>query len=251
MSLSRSLCTGDIDSLARFLSGNRLPRETLCRELDQEDIYVWMGLFDRIDGELIAVHRGMDFGGVLLLKGVTVASNRKGSTAALQVALAITENARKSGRKGVAVWVEPSKPERHLAARLRIPATGPLVHRYQLPIGGIGAESNRPTDLRSSGMFSLRLGEDPLVPNLLPSEAFDRINWVLDNQRLLLSTNPCNHASQLPELLRTLAPLAQSVGARALEIHFPASDLISAVAVLSNGAKRLSRTPVRLGVRYF
>jgi hypothetical protein len=245
----RPLHGGDLDALVNFFGANALPRETLALELDCAEAYLWMGLFDDEDGRLAAVHRGLNLGGYLLLKGVTVAPRLQGSTAVLHLALAITEQAKATGWRGVAVWIEPNKPERHIAARLRIAAQGPLVHRYLIPVGTPGDGTPLAPSARC-GTLSIDLGGAPLVPNLLTPQArgFD---WVLDQQRLMLSGNPCPGAAAMPDLLRELGPLAQAIGASGVEIHLPAADLLAAISILSPGVKRLSRTPVRLGVRRF
>lgn len=251
MELIRRLQVKDLDALSRFLSGEDGAPAYLALELQRPETYLWLALFDAGSGDIIGVHRGMRLGSHLLLKGVVVDQRHKGSTSSLQLGRAMVEAATALGLQGVAAWIEPSKPERHLAERLRLVAQGPLVHRYLVPLQpSLAREGPIHGDLFGTVDLTGDQTDVPLVPSLLPSRP-SHYAWVLDGKRIFLGGNPCPRVSALPLALRGIEPLARRVGATSLELALPASDLVSALETLALGARRLSRTPVRLGIRSF
>ncbi|MFJ3878469.1 GNAT family N-acetyltransferase [Streptomyces sp. NPDC090077] len=231
--------------------------DVIRRELAAEGDYCWMGLFTP-DGELAAVHRAMRWHRHLLLKGVFVDDGFRGTGAALGAAFAIRDWAREAGYDGVVAWVEPNKPEARLAARLRLRPVGPLLHRYlvRLPYG-TGAERPAGTPPRASGTLVVPGGDEaaPMVRELLgvprgPS-AGTRLAWVLDRSRLVLSGTPCRSTGDLDGFLSALRDTAGPVGATAAEVLVEAADIPAALAMAGLGARRLSRSPVRLGMASF
>lgn len=249
MGTIRSLAAADLGELQRFFGANSRPEAVLARELVRRDVYLWMGLFGG-DGHLVATHRAMTLGGVLLLKGLSVARAHRGTTAALRLALSMVEAARSMGCSGLAVWIEPSKPERYLASRLGIEGSGPLVHRYLLPLPN--KQSDDAEDSATELAGSLQTGSDvhAFVPDLLGGPS-GNVSWVIDGRRMVLSGNPCRSTAELPRLLEHVRPMADRAGAEGVEIHLPAAELTAAFSLLASGLTRLSRTPVLMGIRSF
>lgn len=249
MGTIRPLITADLWGLQLLFGVNCPAPQVLARELERRDVYLWLGLFGD-DGHLVATHRAMTLGGVLLLKGVSVASAHRGTTAALRLALALKEAAGRLGCTGLAAWIEPQKPERYLAARLGIKGSGQLVHRYLLPL--LGARSDAAADPAAElvGALQTASGDEVLVPDLLGGPA-GRVSWVIDGRRLVLSGNPCRSTPELSHLLEQLRPMAQRAGAEGVEVYLPAADLTAAFSILAPGVNRLSRTPVLMGTRAF
>ncbi|HET6353208.1 GNAT family N-acetyltransferase [Streptomyces sp.] len=254
---ARRLHDGEVDAALRLCPFEGVDADVIRRELAAEADYCWMGLFTP-DGTPAAVHRAMRWHRHLLLKGVFVDDEFRGSGAALGVAFAIRDWAREVGYEGVVAWVEPNKPEARLATRLRLRPVGPLLHRYlvQLPYG---SDAERPTGAppRTSGTLVVP-GRDeaaPMVRELLgvprsPS-AGTRLAWVLDRSRLVLSGNPCRSMGDLDGFLAAVKDTAVSAGATAAEMVVEAADIPAALAMVGLGARRLSRSPVALGMVSF
>lgn len=245
MATIRSLSIADLVALQSLFGANSPDPQQLGRELQRNDVYLWMGLFG--GGQLVAAHRAMVLGGRLLLKGVSVATTNRGSTAAWRLALAMKAAAAARGCSGVAAWIEPHRPERFIAARLGVKAAGPLVHRFLIPLPGADEDAAVDTLAPLTGTLEMRPCDAALVPDLLDGVA-GQVNWVIDGSRIVLSGNPCRNTEGLPSLLSMLRPLASRAGARAAEIHLPASDLAAAFSIVAPGVARLSRTPVRMGL---
>lgn len=247
MGTIRRLVSDDLDDLLCLFGPNSPPAQTLLRELSRHDVYFWLGLFAQ-DGKLVATHRAMTLGGVLLLKGVSVSSPHRGSTAAVRLSMAMLESAEKAGCDGVAAWIEPTQPERFLAARLAIRGAGPLIHRFLLPL----VDSDQDGDARSganlNGALQVDLQGAAMVPDLLGGLP-GTVNWVIDGRRLVLSGNPCCTTAELPQLLERARPLALAAGANGVEVPVPAADLAAAFSIVRPGVTRLSRTPVLMGMR--
>ncbi|SED16965.1 GNAT family N-acetyltransferase [Streptomyces sp. TLI_105] len=254
---ARRLHDGEVDAALRLCPFEDVDADVIRRELAAEADYCWMGLFTP-DGQLAAVHRAMRWHRHLLLKGVFVDERFRGSGAALGVAFAIRDWAREAGYEGVAAWVEPSKPEVRLATRLRLRRVGPLLHRYLVRMP-YGSDAERPTGTppRTSGTLVVP-GEGeaaPMVQELLgvprsPS-AGTRLAWVLDRSRLVLSGNPCRSMGDLDGFLAAVEDTAVSAGATAVEVVVEAADVPAALAMVGRGARRLSRSPVALGMVSF
>jgi hypothetical protein len=249
MGAIRPLDIADASELHRLFGVNCPATQQLARELERRDVYLWLGLFAD-DGQLVATHRAMTLGEMLLLKGVSVASVHRGTTAALRLALAMKEAASGLACKGLAAWIEPQKPERYLAARLGIGGTGLLVHRYLLPLPGARSDSAMDPSGDLVGALQTSSDDEVLVPDLLGGPA-GCVNWVIDGRRMVLSGNPCQDSAELPTLLEQLRPLAQKAGADGVEVCLPAADLAAAFSILAPGVTRLSRTPVRMGTSSF
>lgn len=232
-----------------------------------------MGL-DSPSGHLCAVHRSMRWGRHLLLKGVFVDQSSRGSGAALELGFALRDSACRAGYLGIAAWVEPHKPEAGLARLLRLRQAGPLLHRYEVLVSEDDAEEQTIADAAGSqghnGTITLDLpgpgGGRPMVDDLLgeigapqphpdvvcagtPPRVHRRtaIHWVLDRRRLVLSSFPCRSIDELPALISAMTTLIGAQSASALEIPVPAADLPATLFLASIKARRLSRTPVRLG----
>jgi Acetyltransferase (GNAT) family len=247
----RVLTPADLPLLTKF-DPSRIDPLAASLELGTPRYYTWMGLFS--DDNLIAVHRSMRWGPYLLLKGLIVAPQHRGSTAGLRLAIALMEYAKSIGYAGIVVWVEPSKPEREIAARLRINLRGPLVHRIEIPLPE-EAGSRRLGSMQPirAGTMSIEPRGIPMVPDLItpPCKRYSDLHWVYDNGRIVLSGNPCGSVADFPDLVFKIMPIAQSVGATALELPIMACDLESMFSIVSTGARRLSRTAVCLGLREF
>lgn len=254
---ARRLHEGDADAALRLCPFEDVDADVVRRELRAGADYCWMGLFTP-DGEPAAVHRAMRWHRHLLLKGVFADDAFRGSGAALGAAFAIRDWAREAGYEGVAAWVEPNKPEARLAARLRLRTAGPLLHRYlvRLPYGSSAGRAPG-TPPRMSGTLVVPGGDGtaPMVRELLgvprsPS-AGTRLAWVLDRSRLVLSGNPCRSTGDLAGFLAAVEDAARPAGATAAEVLVEAADIPAALAMAGLGARRLSRTPVRLGMVSF
>ncbi|MFF4832686.1 hypothetical protein [Streptomyces sp. NPDC001315] len=244
----RRLTPEDVDGVLRFVELEELDEPTLTRELAGGGDYLWMGL-DLPNGGLGAVHRSMKWGNYLLLKGVFVNEPLRGSGAALELAFALRDAARHGGYAGLAAWVEPHKPEAALARMLRLRSTGPLVHRFEVRVPDDAP--NAAASAHSCGPITVDLPESaastPLVADLLTDDSPTTVHWVHDRHRLVLSGFPPRSISDLGLVLSAVAPVARSKGARYLEFPVPAADLSAAFFLASVKARRLSRTPVRLG----
>lgn len=228
------------------LFGERCPPvSVLNRELSCPDVYLWLGLHTD-DGELVGTHRAMRFGDSLLLKGVSVAGRYRGSSAAPRLALAIKRFAFDLGYARIAAWIEPSGPERFLAARLGVKASGPFVHRFMLPVPANPVNA-LPQDMSGfCGSLPLSAYREPMVPDLLQGPV-GAVSWVLDGQRIVLSGNPCTSVSELPSLLSALLPIAGRLSANSVEVPVPAADLLAAFSIITAGVVRLSRARIRMG----
>ncbi|MEU2834391.1 GNAT family N-acetyltransferase [Streptomyces lavendulae] len=254
---ARRLHDGEVDAALRLCPFGDVDADVIRRELAAEADYCWMGLFTP-DGTLAAVHRAMRWHRHLLLKGVFVDDRFRGSGAALGVVFAIRDWAREAGYEGVVAWVEPNKPEARLATRLRLRPVGPLLHRYlvQLPYGS-DAELPTGTPPRMSGTLVVpgEYESAPMVRELLgvqrsPS-AGTRLAWVLDRSRLVLSGNPCRSMGDLDGFLAVVKDNAVSASATTAEVVVEAADIPAALAMVGLGARRLSRSPVALGMVSF
>ncbi|MFJ4858678.1 hypothetical protein [Streptomyces sp. NPDC088730] len=242
----RRLTPDDTEGVLRIVALEELDAAALTRELARPDDYLWMGV-DLPDGRLGAVHRSMRWGEHLLLKGVFVDEPLRGSGAALQLAFALRDTARAEGYAGLAAWVEPRKPEAALAHMLRLRATGPLLHRFDLPLPADVPYATEAT-ARSHGRLQVAAATPPpLVADLLTSDEHEGVHWVHDRHRLVLSGFPAASVTDLGQVLAAAAPLAGAAGAHRVELPVPAADLPAAFHLASLKAHRLSRTPVRLG----
>jgi hypothetical protein len=245
---TRRLTPEDVDGILRIVTLEGLDAPTLTRELAGGGDYLWVGV-DSPAGGLGAVHRSMKWGDYLLLKGVFVDTPLRGSGAALELAFALREAARNGGYAGLSAWVEPHKPEAALARMLRLRPTGPLVHRFEVPVPDDAASTLAP--VRDCGLITMDLPEPttlaPLVNDLLTDGSPMTVHWVHDRHRLVLSGFPPRTISDLDLVLSAMGPVARAMGARCLEFPVPAADLSAAFFLASVKARRLSRTPVRLG----
>lgn len=259
----RPLVPADAEDLARLVTFKELTLSVISRELAAPADYRWLGVVTR-SGELCAAHRAMRWGSHLLLKGVFVRDSDRGSSAALDLAFALRDFACDAGYAGIAAWVEPHRPESWLARLLRMHERDPLLHRFEIPVTpGPGAtradglELSFATDTRLISVMSSRPMLDDFFGSGLRSyepqtdPARERrqvsVRWAVDGSRLVLSGCPCSGATDLPQLAVALAPLSAAYGATAIEIPMPAADLAAALFLSSIKARRLSRTPVRVG----
>ncbi|MFB7076431.1 hypothetical protein [Streptomyces sp. NPDC056308] len=244
----RRLTLADADDILRIVKLEGLDSTTLARELVRADDYLWMGL-DSPAGGLGAVHRSMRWGEYLLLKGVFVDEPLRGSGAALELAFALRDTARHGQYAGLVAWIEPHKPEAGLAHMLRLRATGPVIHRFDAPVPEDVPAVAVPA--HSTGALTVDLPDSqrptPLVDDLLSADSPKAVRWVLDRHRLVLSGFPPCSVSDLHLVLSTAGPLARAQGAGFVEFPVPASDLSAAFTLVALKARRLSRTPVRLG----
>lgn len=280
----RRLTPADAEEILRIVTLEGLDPAVLERELTDDD-YLWMGLASPTGG-LGAVHRAMRWGSRLLLKGVFVDASARGSGAALELGFAMRDHARDSGYAGVAAWVEPHKPEAGLARMLRLRTSGPLLHRFEIAVpdgdrpshvplsaGRAGAGPGQPggSTVVRNRVLALpgRAPGPPLVADVVaddeehgpahraagaehgPAHRAAGAHWVLDRHRLVLSGFPGHSVADLGELVSAAAPLARAQGARFLEFPMPAADLSAALCLAAAKARRLSRTPVRLGLLRF
>lgn len=256
--VARRLHADEVDAALRLCRIEDISADVIAYELSTESDYCWMGLYSR-DGLLAALHRGMRWDRYLLLKGLFVDHRFQRSGVGLRTALATRDWARREGFAGVLAWVETNRSESQLAFRLRIRPTGPLLHRYLVPVpvtpAGAGLAQRKP--LRSSGFLAVSAAEDglPAVGELLgieqAAEGSVRIGWTLDRSRLVLSGNPCRSVADLASLVDAAEPVVSVTGATALEVPFEAADLHAALRLAGMGARRLSRSPVRLGMACF
>ncbi|MEU1467083.1 hypothetical protein ABZ434_02475 [Streptomyces sp. NPDC005761] len=255
----RRLTPADADEILRIVTLEGLDATVLTRELTVDDDYLWMGLTSPAGG-LSAVHRSMRWGSHLLLKGVFVDESARGSGAALELGFAIRDHARDSGYAGVAAWVEPHKPEAGLARMLRLRTSGPLLHRFEVAVQDGDRPAHVPVPGHPGRVLELpgRATQTPLVADAVadddergPTQGAARVHWVLDRHRLVLSGFPGESVADLGELVSAAAPLARAQGARFLEFPMPAADLSAALRLAAVKARRLSRTPVRLGILRF
>ncbi|MEV6726326.1 hypothetical protein AB0M94_35970 [Streptomyces xanthochromogenes] len=256
--ITRRLRTGDVEVASQLCPFPDVDAAVVERELEAADDYCWMGLF-ATDGTLAAVHRGMRWHRYLLLKGVFVDDGHCGAGTALGAAFAIRDWARQAGYSGILAWVERNRPEAQLAIRLRIRPVGPLLHRFLIPLSSTGDTAGPDSGMRrlTAGTVTVPLPGDgtPAVEELLGIEQDDpvgtRLGWILDRSRLVLSGNPCRSVGDLKVLLSAAEETAAMTGATALEVPFEAADLLAALSLAKLGAKRLSRSPVNLGILHF
>jgi hypothetical protein len=265
----RRLTPADTDEVLQLAAADGVSSSRAASELAAENDYYWMGLVTPT-GRLCAVHRSMRWGRHLLLKGVSVDESARGSEAALQLAFALRDAARNEGYAGVAAWVEPHKPEAGLARMLRLREIGPMVHLFEVPVS---AQTSDETDTEgagslgsaaNTGTITLQVtgpaGSPPMVPNLLgsieapprhedvaPADGEVTVHWVVDGRRLVLSACPCVTITQLPQMVSEIHSMVRASGADVVEVPLPAADLLAALFLTGTKARRLSRTPARLG----
>ncbi|HEY3465623.1 MAG TPA: hypothetical protein VGL47_10860 [Amycolatopsis sp.] len=246
----RRLTPDDTDEIYELITFDGLSAARLAAELAAGDDYHWVGLVDPA-GRLRGVHRSLRWGSHLMLKGVFVEKSVRGSGAVLRLAFALRELARDAGCAGIAAWIEPSKPEAALARVLRLRAEGSLLHRFEVRFaddGGRGAGAGSP---RNSGVLTRQaVGAAPgapLVGDLLRTDGAGGIvaHWVIDGRRAVLSGCPVWTVGLLD---RVVSAVRDQVGdVDAVEFPLPAGDLAAALVLTGTGARRLSRTPIRLG----
>lgn len=241
---------GALEALAPFPADGLRP----CYELTIPRNYVWWGVFSGT--RLIAAHRGLRWGDSLMLKGLYVAKEYLGTSAGLQAAFAVRDFARSEGYCSAVAWVELAKPERHIATRLRLALNGPALHRLAFPVFDHDPEMSPQVPAEQNlicGTLSVGMTESPLVENMLaPSgSGASEFAYVLDQNRIVLSGNPCREASDIPLLLEKVEPVARLLQVGTLEIPVPASDIARLFAFAACGGQRLSRTPVMLGQHVF
>ena len=212
-------------------------RYDLCAELGASHA-IWLGLWDQ--EQLLAVHRAIQFGPYLHLKGLFVAARHRGGPAGLLVARATLAYALGCGSEGVLAWIEPSKPDRALAERLRISPQGPLVHRFGLVVPNV---RDRQIPLQGTGVLSSK--GMSLETNLLGRH---EILWTMDRDRLILSAAPVGDPNHL---LALVGDLAYKMGARQIEFPIVVADLGALITTHAAGARRLSRATVFLGCTFF
>jgi hypothetical protein len=202
-----------------------------------------------------------------------VHTSSRGTGTALELAFALRDLARSAGYAGIVAWVEPHEQEAALARLLRLRQTGPLLHRFEIPLSCGGGQDRSVGDsipcLTNSGTIAFDGAGSQQAPPMLDdllSVTEDRqhlgdagptdrrqphyrrktVHWVLDRHRLVLSGLPCQSVADLPKLIVAMRTVpAQS--ASALEVPVPAADLSAALSLVSIKARRLSRTPVRIG----
>lgn len=259
----RPLVPADAEDLARLVTFKEITLSVISRELAAPADYRWLGVVTR-GGELRAAHRAMRWGSHLLMKGVFVRDSDRGSSAALDLVFALRDFARGAGYAGIVAWVEPRNSESWLARLLRMHERDPLLHRFEIPVtsrpgaaGADGLELSYATDTRAISVMSSRpmledfLGSVPCShqPQADPARERQRVSvrWTVDGSRLVLSGCPCSSPTDLPQLAVALAPLSAAYGASAIEVPMPAADLAAALFLSSMKARRLSRTPVRVG----
>ncbi|MDQ7809140.1 hypothetical protein Q5425_35895 [Amycolatopsis sp. A133] len=244
------MTTDDTEEIHELITFDGLSAARLAVELSAGDDYHWVGLADPA-GRLRGVHRSMRWGSHLLLKGVFVEKSARSSGAVLRLAFALRELARDAGCVGIAAWVEPSKPETALARVLRLRTDGSLLHRFEVRLadgGEAGPGAGRPPN---SGVLTRRaVGAAPgapLVADLLRAdETGEKVaHWVIDGRRAVLSACPVWTVGQLDRVVSAVRDLAADVDA--VEFPLPAGDLAAALVLAGAGARRLSRTPIRLG----
>lgn len=232
----------------------------LTAELGADSPYRWVCLAHP-NGGLNAVHRAFVWGDHLLLKGVFVDEAARGGAAALQMAFRLRELARREGRQGIAAWVAVGASHSSLLAeRLRLRQDGPWIHRYLVPLSaGAMADGRGPAvsvqwDTKFSGSLTFeRVGrsDEPWITAdlLAPAESAGgsrRVQWAADRDRLCLSGLPCTNVDQLPALVAALTPLAGELGLTVLDLPVPVADIPLAFRLPALGARRLSRTCVKL-----
>ncbi|GAA3856428.1 hypothetical protein GCM10022227_12450 [Streptomyces sedi] len=279
----RALRPADMAEIRALTGGFGLTPERLGQELAARDDFRWMGLTDP-DGRLSAVHRAMRWGPLLLLKGVFVREDTRGSGAAIRLALALRAAAEAEGLPGIAVWYEPGMPESAIAELLRVRPRGPLVHRITLPLpteeraagtapvdtAPTASADTAPTGTAPTGTAPAATatasearppafrGEFTLPPEAVEGPAAEgrvdlldglvpdaRPRWVLDGDRLVSSVGL--GPDGVAALVDALGPVARRVGARTLEFPVLAADVLGALRLARTGARRRNRVPVRLG----
>lgn len=271
----RQLTPADAAEIFHLVTFNGLTLPRLVTELAAGDDYRWVGLATSA-GDLCAVHRSMRWGRHLMLKGVFVAESARGSGAALRLAFALRDIARAEGFAGIAAWIERGKPEAGLAHMLRLRETGPALHRFEMPLpwagDGRGAEMVGGASVNAGTVLAMTIGFPPgswLVPdlfgiaqcpgaktagrrgNLAVNRADTLVNWMVDGRRLVLSCYPASSVAELDRLATAMGEVTGARDADMLEFPLPAGDLWAALSLTRTGARRLSRTPVRLGRRDF
>lgn len=244
----RLLTEADLDEIMSVVTFDTLSASMVASELANADDYCWVGLVTPA-GHLLALHRSMRWGRHLLLKGLTVGWSARGSGAALRLAFALRDIARDRGYAGLAAWVEPHEPEAGLARLLRLRGVGPMLHRFEIPLGCGGTGRDQAVVFGpegSAGTTAVRLPDDPgatpMVANLLDADP-TAVHWVVDGHRLVLSGCPWSAIGQLSRLPATIQARSD---VEVAEVPLPAADLLASLHLLGMKARRLSRTPVRL-----
>lgn len=226
--------------------------ETQIRwELERPDQHVWLGSRDH-QGQLVAAHRALVWHRHLLLKGLCVNPSAGHGAASLQLALAMRSAARAIGLDGVAAWVEPHRPEAQLAARLRLEPATTLLHRYLIPVMGTAAAQTVHDNLLS-GVVDLsepltKTTKDVFASRVAESGDRGRVAWLLDRGRMLLSTALTGSHETLGPLLAAVTQATGLTPRAGYEVLIPAADVLGALGLVRSGARRLSRTPVRLAL---
>ena len=240
----RRMTTSDADAIRRL---STMAESTLLSELATTDDYCWVGAVEPGRG-VVALHRGMRWGDHLLLKGVLVDEAARGGATALELAFALRDLARESGFVGVAAWVETGRREAALARLLRLRSAGPHLHRYEMEIG---PPVSAPQPRRTSGTLEGTAADaSPMVHDLVGCAAPARLGdvaWIADQHRMVLSGFPGRSVTDHPAVLRAAAAQGRPAHVSAVEFPLPAADLAASLTMAGAKARRLSRTPVRVG----
>ncbi|MQA95579.1 MAG: hypothetical protein GEV11_13340 [Streptosporangiales bacterium] len=220
---SRRLVPADAAQVLGLAKVEDLTPSILARELACDD-YLWAGL-EKEPGQLLAVHRGLRWGGRLLLKGVFVDPAARGGGAAVQVAFALRDLARQPATSG-------SPPGWN--------CIGPRPGWRACCDYGRMVRCCTASSCRSPRWSTTGRHPPATACTAAPSPwRGEQVHWVLDRHRLLLSR-------PLPSPPPAVRSLAAGQGASALEICLPAADLPAVLSLAARKARRLSRTPVRL-----
>ncbi|MEV4893007.1 hypothetical protein AB0K48_26855, partial [Nonomuraea sp. NPDC055795] len=226
---ARPLVAGEAGAVLNLCSFDDVDASVVERELSAGSLYCWMGLYTP-DGTPAALHRGLRWHRHLLLKGLFVADRFRESGVGLRAAFAIRAWARQQDLAGILAWIEHGRPESHLAQRLRLRPSSPLLHRYLLPLPCPPGGAARAVP--ATGVVTVPGDGAPMVKELLGLEQDDpgstRLGWALDRTRLLLSGNPCATVADLPVLVEAAATPAAATGATGIEVLFEAADLHAA-----------------------
>ena len=246
---ARVLTVDDLKLITNF-ENHWACRYDLPNELIAQNDYIWMGLFN--GARLVALHRSIRWGQSLLLKGLYVAQEYRGTTAALQLALALKVQAKKQQYNGILAWVEPTKRESMIAARLRIKTKEPMVHRFEISIPDKGTalkSKHENHNFRSyNGSVNFKTNNLSIVRDLIDCNTpKNTYFWSLDQNRILLSGLPGSSKDDMLALIDHLRPIISSFNVDALEVPVRASDLTSMLILASYKCRRLSRSIVSLG----
>lgn len=227
MTLEHRILEAD-DPAAKIVHELLAPEHDVMGESQRSKEYLWAVT---VDGEtVLAAHRALTAHGCLYLRGV-YAFQATGFPAAYMLARFLLKEALRRGITRSHVWVETTGRERKIAELLGARTTSRPLHRYRLPI------------------FPQPKGKPKVSSGTVELPGSTQIEWIVDKTTTVLfgTTDREGLPRPVPFDETIDYPWEEFLSTEFIEISVPASDIPATLALVSRGARRVSRYPVLHG----